>query len=86
MAMTMADMPMPSAEAMEKSSPVKQMPCKGCDTSCAVCTACAVNVGVPQGFSPVALFYHGKVRAFSREASQNGFVTPPALPPPILHA
>jgi hypothetical protein len=84
MNMVMADMPMPSDAAMDKSSPDKQIPCKGSDNSCAVCIACAVNVGAPQRFLPV-LFYHGEVRALSREASRNGIATPPAHPPPILH-
>ena len=86
MAMTMADMPMPCVEMMGKSSPAKQMPCKEGDNSCAVCIACAVNVGAPQGFSPVTLLYQGEIRAVSRDANRNDVATPPPLPPPILHA
>jgi hypothetical protein len=82
-AMTMTDMPMSCAEMMGSTSPAKQMPCKGSDSSCAVCIACAVNV-MPQGFSPVTLFYQGKIHAFSRDANRNDVVTPPPLPPPIL--
>jgi len=85
LAMTMTDMPMSCAEMMGNTSPAKQMPCKGSDSFCAVCIACAVNV-VPQGFSPVRLFYHGEIHAFSRDANRNGVATPPPLPPPILHA
>src|SRR5436190_16586760 len=69
MAMTMADMP--CAEMMGKSSPAKQTPCKDSDMSCAVCIACAVNVGVLQGFSPVTLLFHGEIRAISRDANRN---------------
>lgn len=83
MAMSDMDMSMNCA-AMEKSSPGKQMPCKGSDSSCAVCTACAVNVGAPQGFLPVTLLYHGQIRAVSREADRSTLATPPPLPPPIV--
>ena len=82
--MIMTDMPMPCAEMMGKASPAKQMPCKDVGSSCAVCIACAVNV-MPQGFSPVTLFYQGEVRVVSRDASRNGVATPPPLPPPIRH-
>ena len=85
MAMTMADMPMPCAEMMEKLSPAKKMPCKD-DNSCVACIACAVNVGEPQEFSPVALFFQGEIRAISRDANRNGVAAPPPLPPPILLA
>jgi hypothetical protein len=85
MAMAMSDMDMSSnCAAMEKSSPGKHMPCKGGDSSCAVCAACAVNVGVPQGFLPVTLLYHGQIRAVSREADRSSVATPPPRPPPIL--
>jgi hypothetical protein len=86
MAMTMADMSMSCAEMMGKSSPAKQMPCKNTDSSCAVCIACAVNIGAPQGFSPVTLLYQGEIRAVSSDANRNEVATPPPLPPPILHA
>jgi hypothetical protein len=87
MAMTMADMAMPAPCAgMEKSMPGKQMPCKDGGMSCAVCTACAINVGAPQGFSPVTLLYHGEVRTASQDANRTELATPPPLPPPILHA
>jgi hypothetical protein len=85
MALTVSDMPMPCAEMMGNTPPAKQMPSKGSDSSCAVCTACAVNI-MPQGFSPVALFYHGEIRAVSRDANRNDVATPPPLPPPILNA
>ena len=85
MVMTMADMPMACADMMGNTSPAKQMPCKNSDSSCAVCIACAVNV-MPQGFSPVTLFYQGEVRVVSRDANRNDVATPPPLPPPILHA
>jgi hypothetical protein len=84
-AMTLADMPMPCAEMMGNTSPVKQMPCKGSDSSCGVCISCAVNA-VPQGFLPVALLYQGEIRAVSRDANRTGVAAPPPLPPPILHA
>jgi hypothetical protein len=84
MAMSSMDMSMNCA-AMEKTSSDKQMPCKG-DSTCAVCTACAVNIGVPQGFLPVTLLYHGQIRIVSREADRSTVATPPPLPPPILRA
>jgi hypothetical protein len=84
-AMTMTDMAMPSAEMVGKTFPAKQMPCKDGGSSCAVCIACAVNV-MPQGFSPVTLFYQGEVRVVSHDANRNDVATPPPLPPPILHA
>jgi hypothetical protein len=85
MTMTVADMPMPCAEMMKKSSPAKQMPCNESGSSCAVCVACAINI-TPQGFSPIALFYQGEISAVSRDANRNGVATAPPLPPPILHA
>ena len=86
MAMTMSDMDMSAHCAeMAKSMPGK-MPCKGTDSSCAVCTACAVNIGMPRGFSPVTLLYRGEVRAVSHDANRNSVATPPPLPHPILHA
>ena len=85
MAMSSMDMSMNCA-AMEKTQSDKQMPCKGGDSSCAICTACAVNVGVPQGFLPVTLLYHGQIRTASREADRSTVATPPPLPPPILRA
>jgi hypothetical protein len=85
--MAMADMDMSmNCAAMEKTSPDKQIPCKGGDSSCAVCTACAVNVGGSQGFLPVTLLYHGQIRAVSREADRSTVAIPPPLPPPILRA
>ena len=84
--MAMANMPMPCVEMMGKSSPAKQLPGKGSDGSCAVCIACAVNVGAPQGFSPVTLLFHGEIRAVSRAANRNDIATPPPLPPPIPNA
>jgi hypothetical protein len=85
MAMTVTDMPMPCAEMRGSTSPAKQVPLKGNDSSCGVCIACAVNV-LPQGFSPVTLFYRGEVRTVLRDANRNDVATPPPLPPPILHA
>jgi hypothetical protein len=87
MAMTMAGMAMPAPCAgMEKSMPGKQMPCKDGGMSCAVCTACAINVGAPQGFSPMTLLYHGEVRTAPQDANRTELATPPPLPPPILYA
>lgn len=83
MAMIMADMT--CAEMMKNSSPVKQVPGKSGDSSCATCVACAVNAGVPQGFS-VTLLYQGEIHAASRNANRNDVATPPPLPPPILNA
>lgn len=83
-AMTMVGMPMPCAEMMGGSSPAEQMPLKWGDKSCAVCIACAVNVGAPQGFSPVTLLLHGEARTVSREENRNDIASPPPLPPPIL--
>jgi hypothetical protein len=85
MMMTMANMPMPCAEMMGNTAPAKQMPGKDGGSSCAVCVACAVNV-MPQGLSPVTLFYQGEIRAVSRDANRNDVATPPPLPPPILRA
>jgi predicted phage tail protein len=82
----MAGMAMPCADVMQKAAPGKSVPCKNNDTSCAGCTACAVNVGIPQGMSPVTLLYQGEVRAISRNANRSGVATPPPLPPPILRA
>jgi hypothetical protein len=85
--MAMSDMDMSvNCAAMEKTSPDKKMPCKGGDSSCAICTACAVNVGAPQGFLPMTLLYHGQIRAVSRESDRSTVATPPPLPPPILRA
>jgi hypothetical protein len=87
MAMTMAGMAMPAPCAgMEKSMPGKQMPCKDGGMSCAVCTACAINVGAAQGFSPVTLLYLGQAMTASRDPNRTELANPPPLPPPILHA
>jgi hypothetical protein len=85
--MTMTDMAIPApCTGMGKTIPGKQMPCRDGSMSCAVCTACAINVGAPQGFSPVTLLYHGEVRTASQDVNRTELATPPPLPPPILHA
>lgn len=87
MAMAMSNMDMSAnCAGMGKTSPDKQMPCRGGDSSCAVCTACAANVGAPQGFLPVTLLYHGQIRIVSRDTDRGTVATPPPLPPPILRA
>src|SRR5258706_2590447 len=44
MTMMMPGMAMDNACMGGKDAPAKQAPCKSTDSSCAVCTACAVNV------------------------------------------
>lgn len=83
-AMTMTGMPSPCAAAMEQSEPTKQAPAKRVHRSCAVCIACAVNIGFSQGFSPAS--NDDQVRAFFRDVDRTGIAVLPALPPPILHA
>lgn len=93
MTMTMPGMDMQSAcirtmnkANLDKSSPVKQAPCKGADNSCAVCAACAVNVGLAQHFAPVDLLSSRAAALFGPDAEPDSFATTPALPPPILRA
>ncbi|MCP5412053.1 MAG: hypothetical protein H6924_07955 [Alphaproteobacteria bacterium] len=82
----MADMPMPCADMMHKGDPGKQAPGKTRNNSCAVCTACAVNVGAPQGFVAINLRQNGMACPALQAAHLDAIATPPAFRPPILRA
>lgn len=84
MDMQSACMGTPDKATLDKSSPVKHAPCKGSDSSCAVCAGCAVNVGLMQNFAPVVLLYSRTAGVFTGDAEPDSFATAPALPPPIL--
>ena len=87
MSMAMPDMAMNTCLATsDRGTPNKNAPCKSTDSSCAVCTACAVPVAVLQQSSPVRLLLHGHDAVFPQDVSRNGIAVLPALPPPILRA
>jgi hypothetical protein len=86
MAMMMPGMDTQNNCMPDKNSSGKQAPCKSTDSSCAVCTGCAVNVGLTPSFSPVALLYHRSAGLFVADEKPDGLTTAPALPPPILRA
>jgi hypothetical protein len=84
--MTMPGMTMANCMDMAgKNAPAKQAPCKGSDSSCAVCSNCAVNVGLVPEISPAAFLYQRSSGVFARAVNPDGIASPPALPPPILH-
>ena len=89
-AMTMTMMPGMTMDSscMEsgKAMPGKQAPCKGSDSSCAVCTSCAVNVALVLDLVPVTALYQHNSGLIGADVNPDGIVSPPALPPPILHA
>jgi len=82
----MPGMDMQNNSIGDKGSAGKQVPCKGMDNSCAVCSGCAVNVGLAPQFSLAALFFHRTIGLIVAEAKPDGLTTAPDLPPPILHA
>lgn len=88
MSMAMPGMVMQNAcmAAPDKGSPAKQAPCKNSDSSCATCTACAINVGLPQSLASVALLYRHVKNVFASDVNPDGIALLPALPPPILRA
>lgn len=87
MTMMMPGMMMDSS-CMEsgKAMPGKQAPCKGSDSSCAVCTSCAVNVALVLDLVPVTAFYQHNSGLIGADINPDGIASPPALPPPILSA
>jgi len=88
MTMMMPGMTMDNAcvKMMGKNTPAKQNPCRGSDSSCAVCASCAINVGLVPDLSPASILYHRSSGVFARAVNPDGIASPPALPPPILHA
>jgi hypothetical protein len=84
MSMAMPDMAMQNACAPDQGTATKKAPCKNTDSSCAVCTACAVPVVLLQQTSPVRLILHGQEAVFPQDVNRNGIAVLPALPPPIL--
>ena len=87
MTMMMPGMMMDSS-CMEsgKAMPGKQAPCKGGDSSCAVCTSCAVNVALVLDLVPVPALYQRNAGLVGANVNPDGITSPPALPPPILRA
>jgi hypothetical protein len=86
MAMMMPGMDMQKDCMSDKDSSGKPTPCKSTESSCAVCSGCAVNAGLTPNFSPVNRVYHRNVGLFLADAKPDGLTTAPALPPPILRA
>jgi hypothetical protein len=84
--MSMPGMAMQTACTPDRGTPTKNAPCKNTDSSCAVCTACAVPVVLLQQTSPVRLTLHGQDAVFPQDVNRNGIAVLPALPPPILSA
>ena len=68
----------------DKGAPNKGMPCKNMDTSCAVCTACALPVALLQDSSLIQLLVRGNETVFAQDVNRSGIAVLPALPPPIL--
>ena len=69
-----------------KTMPGKPAPCKSSDSSCAVCTSCAVNVGLVLDLVPMTALYQHNSGLIGADVNPDGIVSPPALPPPILRA
>jgi len=86
MTMMMPGMAMDSTCMGGKDAPAKQAPCKSTDSSCAVCVACAVNVGLTAEISPVQFLYARNSGVFAPDVNPDGIASLPALPPPILNA
>ncbi len=84
MAMSMPGMVMQSAYmgSPDKSMPGK--PCKNMDSSCAMCTGCAIQTALLQETSFVRLLVRGYKTALPQDANRDGIAVVPALPPPIL--
>jgi hypothetical protein len=61
-------------------------PAKHTDTSCAICTACAVNIVLTLDLVPVPVVYFRASGLSRTDARPDGIATPPALPPPISRA
>src|SRR5258706_15431492 len=70
----------------DKGAPSKGIPCKSTDASCAVCTACALAVGLLKDSLPVQLLVRGSDPVFPQDVNRNSISVLPALPPPILRA
>ena len=86
-AVTMPSMAMDDCMAMMgKDSPAKEMPCKSSDLSCTICTFCVVNVGLASDLSPAPFVYNRNSGLIGIDMNAEGIASPPALPPPILHA
>ena len=72
---------------MNKTTPQKNAPCKSPDSGCAaVCTSCALPIALIDESVLVPLLRRGDERLFVYDVNRNDISTPPALPPPILHA
>ena len=86
MSMMMPGMAMQNAcmGTPDKGAPNKGIPCKNMDTSCAVCTACALPVGLLQDSLLIQLIVRGNETVFAQDVNRNGIAVLPALPPPIL--
>ena len=69
-----------------KATPGKGMPCKSSDTSCAVCTSCAVNITLVLDLVPVPASHRHDAVLIGADVNPDGIGSPPALPPPILRA
>lgn len=61
-------------------------PCKTKDAGCALCTTCALPVGLRQDSSLFQLFARGSEIVFTQDVNRCGIAVRPALPPPILCA
>ena len=71
--------------SMDRGVPSKGVPCKNADTSCGMCTVCAISVTMFQASSPIQLISDDE-QAIPQDASHNGIAVLPPLPPPILRA
>jgi hypothetical protein len=69
-----------------KAMPGKQAPCKSSGGSCAVCTSCAINIALLLDLVPMPALHHRNVGLIGADTDRGGLTSPPALPPPILHA
>src|SRR5882724_1731639 len=56
--------------AADKGAPNKGIPCKSMDTSCAVCTACALAVGLLQDSSLIQLLVRGNESVFAQDLNR----------------
>lgn len=86
MSMMMPGMAMHCSGMVDDGAPNKGAPCKSTDAGCAVCTACALSVGLLQDSSPIPALVRGEKVVFAQDANRNGIAVLPALPPPILRA